>query len=94
MTTVVNMPFMNSLSAEHQRIIREAAKEASVSAWETYIKSVDNDRQTLRNLGVTVTTMTESERLRFLEAIQPTLNRLYAENDWAGPMVEKIGNVR
>ena len=94
MTTVVNVPFFNSLSAEQQQIVQDAAKEASLSAWTTYIKSVDADRQKLRDFGVTVTSMTAAERDRFIQAIQPTLNMLYAENDWAKSLIEKVGNVR
>ena len=94
MTTVVNVPFFNSLSAEHQKIVQDAAKEASVSAWETYIKSVDADRQKLKSLGVTVNPCSESERAKFIQAIQPTLNKLYAENNWAKAAIEKIGNVK
>ena len=94
MTTVINMTFMNSLSADYQKIIRDAAKEASVNAWDTYIKSVDSDRQKLKDLGVIVNPCSESERAKFLQAIQPTLNKLYAENDWAKTLVEKVGNVK
>ncbi|MCL2379975.1 MAG: TRAP transporter substrate-binding protein [Treponema sp.] len=94
MTTVINAPFLNSLRPEYQQVVRDAARAAAVSAWEAYIVSLDNDRQTLRNLGVTVTQVSDSERLQFIEAIQPTLSHLHAENPWAQEVLTRIGNVR
>ena len=94
MHTVINRQFLNSLSPEHQQVIRNAAREASIWAWNEYLLSLDTDRQTLRDLGVTVSPLTPSDRDRMLQAIQPTLTRLHAENPWARETIERVGNVQ
>ena len=94
MHIITNAGFFNRLSEEHQRIVRESAKEAMIWAWDEYIRSVDIDRQTLKNLGVTVTQLTPEDQALIISAIQPTLNKLFSENDWADALVEKVRNVR
>lgn len=51
---------------------------------------MDTDRETIEAAGVTVTQMTEAERAKMIEKIQPTLNELLAANDWAPALIEKI----
>jgi TRAP-type C4-dicarboxylate transport system substrate-binding protein len=94
MHIITNAGFFNRLNEEHQRIVRESAKEAMIWAWDEYIRSVDIDRQTLKNLGVTVTQLTPEDQALIISAIQPTLNKLFSENDWADALVEKVRNVR
>jgi tripartite ATP-independent transporter DctP family solute receptor len=92
MELIVNAQFFDKLSAEHQKIIRDAAKDAAVWAWDEYIKSVDADRRTLVGNGITVTQLTAKDRDDFIAKIQPTLTRLYAENSWAEDLVNKVRN--
>ncbi|MCL2379976.1 MAG: TRAP transporter substrate-binding protein [Treponema sp.] len=94
MPTVINTQFLNSLSQEHQQIIRNAARAASISAWENYLLSLDSDRERLRELGVTVTQLDEAERERIIQAIQPTLAMLHEQNPWAQEAIERVGNIR
>lgn len=91
---ITNASFMDSLSAEQQQIVKDAAKAASEQAWTDYIASVDTDRQFLIDNGVTVTPCTEEDKAVIIEKIQPTLDKLYAENDWAKELVEKIQAVK
>jgi tripartite ATP-independent transporter DctP family solute receptor len=94
MEIIINSGVYNGLPAETQRIITDAAKEAAVWAWDTYIKSVDADRATIRASGVTVTPVSAADQQRIIEAIQPTINRLYAENSWARALTDKVKAVQ
>ena len=94
MEIIANAPFFDKLPAETQTIIRDAAKEAAVFAWDTYIKSVDIDRKTLTDGGMIITPCTPEDQQRIIEAIQPTLTKLYAENDWAQALTDKVRTVR
>jgi TRAP-type C4-dicarboxylate transport system substrate-binding protein len=94
MNIIANAGFLDNLSAEHQGIIRDAAKQAAAWAWDEYIKSVDVDRQALIAAGMTITQTTPAVQAQIIQAIQPTLNRLYSENDWARPLTDKVRAVQ
>ena len=80
--------------ANTKKIVSDAAKEAAVWAWDTYIKSVDADRETIKAGGVTIAPVTAADQERIISAIQPTLNKLYAENDWAKSLSDKVKAVQ
>ncbi|MDR2600842.1 MAG: TRAP transporter substrate-binding protein [Spirochaetaceae bacterium] len=94
MEIIANAGVLDGLSAKNQEIVRNASKEAAAWAWDKYIQSVDIDRQTLIETGVTVTGCSPEDQKRIIEAISPTLNKLYAENDWAQAMVDKVKAVQ
>jgi TRAP-type C4-dicarboxylate transport system substrate-binding protein len=94
MEIIINSGVYDKLPAETQKIITDAAKEAAVWAWDTYIKSVDTDRATIKASGITVTPVSAADQQRIIDAIQPTLNKLYAENDWAKPLTDQVKAVR
>jgi tripartite ATP-independent transporter DctP family solute receptor len=94
MEIVMNAGVYDKLPAETQKIIKDAAKDAASWAWDTYIASVDTDRETIRNSGVTVTPVSPADQARIIEAIQPTLNKLYAENNWAKTLTDKVKAVQ
>jgi tripartite ATP-independent transporter DctP family solute receptor len=94
MEIVVNADVYKKLPAETQKIVSDAAQAAAVWAWDTYIKSVDADRETIKKSGVTVTPVTAADQERIISAIQPTLNKLYAENTWAKPLTDKVKAVQ
>lgn len=87
---VINSDVLDQMSENQQQIIRDAAKAATEEAWTEYIKSVDDDREYLKNAGVIVTECTEADRAEMIAKIQPTLDKLYAENDWAKDLTDKI----
>ena len=92
---IANKDAMSKLTEEQQQIVRDAAKATAEQAWNDYIASVDADRATIEEAGVTVTQMTEEERAKMLEKIQPTIDMLMEENsDWAPALVEKIEAVQ
>ncbi|MGE4584275.1 MAG: TRAP transporter substrate-binding protein [Sphaerochaeta sp.] len=89
---VISAPFFDSLPAEYQQAITAAAKATTEKAWNDYIASVDVDRQTLRDRGVVVTACTKEDQALIIQKIQPLLDTLYAQNDWAKDLTTKIKN--
>lgn len=87
---VINADILDQMSENQQQIVRDAAKAAAEQAWVDYVASVDDDREYLKNAGVTVTECTEADREQMIKMIQPTLDKLYAENDWAKELTDKI----
>ena len=86
---------MDGLTEEQQTIVRDAAKAAAVQAWDDYIASIDEDRAAIEEAGVTVTQLSDEERTKMIDAIQPTIDTLLEENaDWAPALIEKIEAVQ
>ncbi len=95
MEIIANSEWMEKLTPEQQTIVRDAAKETSVVAWDKYIASIDEDRAFLQSEGLTVTAPSEQDRSKLVEMTQPVTNKLLADNpDWAPQLVEKITNVK
>ncbi|RFZ79938.1 C4-dicarboxylate ABC transporter substrate-binding protein [Lacrimispora amygdalina] len=91
---VASASFMDGLSDNQQQIIRDAAKASCDTAWDEYIKSVDTDRQFLKDHGVTVTECTPEDKEKIIEQIKPLTDKLYSENPWAKDLTEKIKAVQ
>jgi TRAP-type C4-dicarboxylate transport system substrate-binding protein len=91
---VVSAPFYDKLTADQQKIVSDAARATSVKAWDDYIKSVDSDRQFLKDHGVTVTPTTAADQERIIQLIQPLTDKLFAENAWAKSLTDRIKAVR
>lgn len=89
---VISAPLFDSLPADYQKIITSAAKATTEKAWTDYIASVDVDRQTLKDRGVVVTACSDADQALIIQKIQPLLDSLYAKNDWAKDLTEKIKN--
>jgi len=94
MNIIMNAGVLNKLSADQQKIVRDAAKEAALYGWNEYIKSVDVDRKKLTSGGMVVTPCSADEQAKIIAAIQPTLNKLYAENAWAKDLTDKVKAVK
>jgi TRAP-type C4-dicarboxylate transport system substrate-binding protein len=91
---VVSAPFYDKLTADQQKIVSDAAQATSVKAWDDYIKSVDSDRQFLKDHGVTVTPTTAADQARIIQMIQPLTDSLYREHAWAQSLTDRIKTVR
>ena len=91
---VASASFIDGLSENQQLIIRDAAKASCETAWDQYIKSVDTDRQFLKDHGVTVTECTSEDKAKIIEQIKPLTDKLYSENPWAIDLTEKIKSVQ
>ncbi|WP_341727865.1 TRAP transporter substrate-binding protein [Brooklawnia sp.] len=94
MEIVANQAFLDSLTEEQLKIVQDAAKKATEQAWDNYIASIAKDRQTLIDNGLTVTPLTDADRAVLVEKTKPTVDKLYADNDWAKELVTKIENVK
>lgn len=91
---IANADLLSEMSENQRQIIREAGKAAAEQAWSDYIASVDKDRKTLQDAGMTVTECTAEDKAKIIEKIQPTIDKLLAENDWAAELTEKIKAVQ
>jgi tripartite ATP-independent transporter DctP family solute receptor len=91
---VVSAPFYDKLTADQKKILNDAARATAVKAWDDYIKSVDSDRQFLRDHGVTVTPTTDADQARIIQMIQPLTDSLFAEHAWAKSLTDRIKAVR
>ncbi|MCL1992174.1 MAG: TRAP transporter substrate-binding protein [Spirochaetes bacterium] len=94
MHIIMNSGALSRLNPEYQEIIRNAANAAAAFAWDEYILSGDINRQTLRDAGVIVTVPTPEDQQLLVNAVQPTIERLYAENAWARELTERVRNVQ
>ncbi|MDR3342586.1 MAG: TRAP transporter substrate-binding protein [Treponema sp.] len=91
---LVSAPFLDGLSPEYQKVIKDAAKAASVQAWDDYMKSLDNDRAFLQSKGVTVTPCSASDQAQIIQMIQPLTDGLYNQYSWAKPLTDRIKAVQ
>lgn len=87
---IANTAFLDRLSDDQEAIVREAAEESAREAWDTYLESIDADRQFLVDEGLTVTPLAPEDRQVMIERLQPLYDQLYAENAWAPELVERI----
>ncbi|MFP3089983.1 TRAP transporter substrate-binding protein [Treponema sp. TIM-1] len=91
---VVSAPFYDKLTPAQQKIVSDAAKATAAKAWDDYIKSVDSDRQFLKDKGVTVTPTTAADQARIIQMLQPLTNQLFAQHAWAKPLTDRIKAVQ
>jgi TRAP-type C4-dicarboxylate transport system substrate-binding protein len=90
---VAAAPLMDGLCEQHQQIVRDAASDTAVKAWDDYVASVDDDRTFLEENGVTVTPISEADREELEERIKPVTDKLLAENEWAEDLTTRIREV-
>ena len=86
--------FLDKLPAEHQKVIKDAAKAAAVKAWDDYAASVDKDRQYLKSKGMTVTPCSAEDQQKIIDMIKPLTDKLYKEQAWAKPLTDKIRAIK
>ncbi len=90
---VASAPLMDGLCEEHQQIVRDAATATVETAWDSYIESVDADREFLEENGVTVTPLSDEDREEMIERIEPLTEQLLADNEWAEDLTSRIRDV-
>lgn len=81
--------FWDSLSDEDKELFEEAAAKTSDYAWDLYIRQLETDREFMREQGMTVTDLTEEDREKMIETIQPVYDYLDSQYEWA-PSVRKM----
>ncbi len=87
---VMSAPCFDKLTPEQQQIVKDAAKATTEKAWNDYIASVDSDRKTLRDKGLTVTECSAADQAAIKEKIKPLTDKLFAEQAWAKELTDKI----
>lgn len=91
---VANSDKLAEMSDNQRQIIADACKATAAQAWDDYIASVDTDRKALEDAGMIVTPCTAEDKAKIIEKIQPTIDKLLAENDWAEDLIAKIEAVK
>lgn len=86
--------FWDDVSEEDKEIFRQAANEASDYAWDLYIEQLESDKQFMTDNGLTVTDLTEEDRERMIEMIQPVYDYLDSRYDWAKDVREMIAQIQ
>lgn len=81
--------FWDTLTEEEQSIFEEAAQEASDYAWDLYIGQLEEDKEFMEEQGLTVTELTDEDREKMIEKIQPVYDYLDEQYEWA-PEVRKM----
>lgn len=87
---IVNTKFFNSLTEEQQQIIKKAATEAAAYEFDLLEKGYEEDKKFLQDNGIKFTTPDKSFSEDMLKASQPVYDDIFAENEWAEELVEKI----
>lgn len=90
---IISAASFDKLTPEQQQIVRDAAKATTERAWNDYIKSVDTDRQTLRDRGLTVTECSAADLELIKQKIKPLTDKLYSEQSWAKDLTSRIQQV-
>ncbi|MDR2659976.1 MAG: TRAP transporter substrate-binding protein [Spirochaetaceae bacterium] len=92
---VISAQVLDNLPPDLQKVVKDAAKKASVKAWDDYMASLDKDRKNLRDRGLTVTACSAADKERIITMIKPLTDKLLSDNaDWAPALVEKVKAVR
>lgn len=91
---VVNEKFLEGLSENQRKIVKDAALATAKQAWADYIASVDKDREALIAEGMIVTACSPEDKAKIIEKIQPLIDKLYSENDWAKDLTDMVKNVQ
>jgi len=92
---VINAAVLDGLSADQQKIVKDAATKTMQTAWTNYIASVDTDRKYLQEHGVTVTPCGADDQAKIIQAIKPLTDKLLSDNAaWAPALIEKVKAVK
>ncbi|MDR2772382.1 MAG: TRAP transporter substrate-binding protein [Elusimicrobiota bacterium] len=86
--------FWASLTPEQQKIVEEAAREASKVSWDTYKDSIAEDKDFLKKNNFTVTEPTAAEKEELVKIISPLYNDLYKKYPWAKALADKARAVK
>jgi TRAP-type transport system periplasmic protein len=87
---IINSKFFNGLTKKQQKIIQKAAKESAAYEFELLEKGYEDDKKFLQENGIKFTTPDEGFTKEMIKASQPVYDDVFAENDWAKELVNKI----
>lgn len=89
---VASAKFWDQLSAEQQKIVREAIAESSAREWELLMSEEDGVKKKLTDAGVKVTVPSPELHAQMQQAVQGAYSKLYAAQPGAEPIVKEIMN--
>ncbi len=82
--------FWEDLSTEDQAIFEQVAKETSDYAWNLYIEQLEEDKQFMKDSGLSVEEISSEEREVIIDMIQPVYKYLNDKYDWAQDIMDMI----
>ena len=85
--------FWSSVPVEDQEIFKQVAAETSDYAWDQYVEQLEGDKQFMIDNGLTVTELTEEDREKMKEKIQPVYDYLDEKYSWAKDVRSMIDNI-
>ena len=85
--------FWNTLTDEEKQIFNDAAQKTSDYAWDLYIEQLESDKQFMIDKGITVTELTDEDREKMMEKIQPVYDYLDSTYDWAEEVRNMIDSI-
>lgn len=91
---IISAACYDKLTTDQQKIVSDAALATIDNAWSEYIKSVDVDRKTLRDKGLTVTECGAADQAQIMGMIKPLTDSLYSQHAWASDLTAKIKAVQ
>jgi tripartite ATP-independent transporter DctP family solute receptor len=87
---IINENFYNSLPAEYQKIVADAAKEAAEYQWQVSIDAEKGDMEFLESQGVKITIPDENFKKQLLDSQQSVFEWFYNEYPGSKELAEKI----
>lgn len=87
---IINVDFWNGLTEEQQQLIEKASMETAEHEFKLLEESYEEDKKFLEGEGLTFTTPSEEFSADMEEAAQPLFEEIYAENDWAKDLADRI----
>lgn len=85
--------FWSSLDEADKAIFMQIANETSDKAWDLYIDQLASDKQFMKERGLIVTDLTEEERERMKQRIQPVYDYLDEKYEWADDIRKMIAEI-
>ena len=85
--------FWNTLSSDEQKVFEEASQAASDYAWDLYEEQLEDDKQFMKDKGLTVTELSDEDRTAMEEKAQPVYDYLNSQYDWVKEVRDLVDSI-
>lgn len=85
--------FWNTLSSDEQKVFEEASQAASDYAWGLYEEQLEDDKQFMKDKGLTVTELSDEDRTAMEEKAQPVYDYLNSQYDWVEEVRDLVDSI-
>jgi TRAP-type transport system periplasmic protein len=87
---IINSKFFNSLSADQQKVIQDAAKASADYEFQLMEKSYEEDKKFLESKKIKFTTPDDKFKADMAAKVQPMYDEIFKKYPWAKDMYDKI----